>query len=178
MDIWYVVWAARIGVCDTGPSPLANLFGAGRPGGADRPGGTIGMPGGTAGAEGRAGDRAADRGTMGDTEGMSCEPTSEAALVEGVGDIGGSGGIDSFRRKAFTSGGVAGRAGRPEGAGVLGREDEAWDGVFVLVFVRSERAPEGRDSPLLVLTWPVRVGRVLPARRRVCRVLVEAVEVP
>lgn len=110
------------------------------------------MPGGTAGAEGRAGERAADKGISGDARGMSCGLTSEAALVEGAGDIDGSGGVDSLRRKALTSGGVAGRAGRPDGAGVPGREDDAWDGVFVFVFVRSERTPEGRDSPLLVLT--------------------------
>ena len=59
--------------------------GGGRPGGADKPGGTAGSPGGAAGAEAGMGDGTTDSG--GDVGGDSLCPETVASWIASIGEV-------------------------------------------------------------------------------------------
>jgi hypothetical protein len=82
------------------------LLGAGIPGGAERPGGTAGIPGGTCGA-GEPTDTVDAGRIAGEVRGLSRdpEPRSDSTAMEEAGD---PGGITSFNRDTLVSAGVAG----------------------------------------------------------------------
>lgn len=146
--------------------------GGGRPGGAERPGGAAGMPGGIDAASVAV-------GRTGDTVGAgSCpvDPTSDSMATDDVGerDGGGNGGLDSFTFGAFVVAGVTDRISccvAP--AGVAGRDEDACEGVFAApVAVPPLRSlPEARVSAADVLAAvdPDRCCLVFVPPRRGCR---------
>lgn len=95
--------------------------GGGKPGGADRPGGTAGRPGGAVGTS-------TDVDWTGDSVGggsWPVDPLSDSG-VDDVGERGGGGGgAVSLGFDTFAILGVAGRADWAVLAGVAGREEDA-----------------------------------------------------
>jgi len=146
------------------------------PDGAERPGGTVGRPGGKDGAEDRVDsvDRRRAAGEAGTTSGES-DPRSDSMAAGEVGERqgGGVGGPSEsfFCRKDLTSVDADDPGVNKVDAGVGGREEEACEGVFAVLadpLLRSLwfRVPEGRESLVLVCEGGgLRCWRVPPPRR-------------
>ena len=148
-------------ICGDAVSEAARDEGGGRPGGAVRPGGIAGRPGGADGISldgGGTGDR-------GDATSGTPEPESDSIPREDVGDRGGGGGggaaAISLTLIVFVVAGVIGRWGRD--AGVVGRDEDACgDALAAFFFLTSTIAGAG------VVVEPDRCCRaVIPVRRAV-----------
>ncbi len=110
--------------------------GAGKPGGAERPGGTTGRPGGRAGDASTGSGDNANPSFGGELKGeRPCDADAASESTMGVEDRDTSGaiGTGSFCFVAFVPAGVTGRLDVVPLAGVAGRDEEASEGAFAVV---------------------------------------------
>lgn len=136
--------------------------GGGRPGGANKPGGTGGSPGGIAGAG--AGDNGAGSGGELERDRSGApEPTSDSTPAGDTGLAGDA--ARSLRLLNFAVlGGLAGRCGNDAMAGVTGRDEEATDGVFATMVAVVRFSLVG--STVLAAEEPARCWRVVVGAAR------------
>lgn len=167
VDIWYGPCAAS---CGDESTETGSRVGGGKPGGADKPGGTAGNPGGTTGAG--AGDGAEESGgEVGGVGSFSIGATTSVSLSSGEaktgeGDTGRSFGFGGFELTV----GLSARCGVDAPAGVAGRDSESTEGALFEIAEGRFSRRLGKEDPIVLLE-AVRCVRGVIGVRRVWRLI-------